>query len=146
VIPDYAKEMLRSTDQAALTNSLKPAISRKRRTAMVKIVVFVALLMAVAGCGGCQNLLLVENNSGTACTSVTVAVCDSSWTFNNLYPGEEQEVSVVYTKDDSFHVTVQFAGGGTLSGSFGYVTHGITGERIRITIQEDSIAFLQSRN
>ncbi len=111
---------------------------------MVKTVVYTIVLLAAAGCGTNQNLLLVENNSDKICASVTVAVCDSSWTFSNLYPGEQQEVSVVYTKDDSFHVSVRLAGGGALSSSFGYATHGVTGERIRITIQKESIAFVQS--
>jgi len=103
-----------------------------------------ALFLVASGCRSNENLLLVENNSGTVCTSVTVAVCDTSWTFSNLYSGGEQEVSVVYTNDDSFNVSVQFAGGRTLSGSFGYVTQGITGERIRISVNDESIAFLQS--
>jgi hypothetical protein len=110
----------------------------------ISLLALSALFLVTPGCGSNENLLLVENNSGTTCTSVTVAVCDSSWTFSNLYSGEEQEVSVVYTNDDSFHVSAQFAGGRTLSGSFGYVTHGITGERIRISIDDESIAFLQS--
>ncbi len=111
---------------------------------MRKVFIPALALLAITGCQSFENLVLIENNSKTVCTSVTVTVCDSTWTIQNMTPGEEREFTIVYTKDDSFHVTVQSANGKSLEGSFGYVTHGISGDRIRISIENDSIGFRQS--
>lgn len=111
---------------------------------MNKILIPVLVLLAVTGCGRLKNLVLIENNSNVVCTTISIAVCDSSWTLANLAPGEQHQFSVVYTSDDAFQVRVETADGGSLSGRFGYVTHDITGERIRISIENDNISFRQS--
>ncbi|MCK5131897.1 MAG: hypothetical protein KAR40_07070 [Candidatus Sabulitectum sp.] len=114
------------------------------RRALTPVIIIV--LLAVTGCRRSRNLILIENNSDMICTSVTIAVCDSSWTIQNMAPGEQREFSVIYTKDDAFHVSMEPADGRSLEGSFGYVTHGITGDRIRISIEDDSIFFMQNGN
>ncbi len=45
-----------------------------------------------------------------------------------------------------FKVRVESSAGTALEGNFGYVTRGITGNRVRISIEYDSIAFRQSGN
>lgn len=111
---------------------------------MRKILIPVVVLLAVTGCSRFKNLVLIENNSNVVCTTISIAVCDSSWTLENLAPGEQHQFTVVYTSDDAFQVRVETADGGSLNGGFGYVTHGITGERIRISIENDHISFRQS--
>ncbi len=111
---------------------------------MNKILVSMLLTVAVAGCGRSRNLILLENNSEKICTSVVVSVCDSVWTVKNMMPGAAREFAVVYTADDSFQVYLEFSEGDSLQGNFGYVTHGVSGDRIRISIENDSISFRQS--
>ncbi len=113
---------------------------------MKKLLVSAVVLLAVTGCRPCENLILIENNSDIVCTSVTVAVCDSTWTIENFAPGEQREYTIVYTRDDHFQVIVEKSDGEILEGNFGYVTHGIIGDRIRISIENDSISFRQSGN
>ncbi len=113
---------------------------------MSKRLLLFTMLAAIAGCGSRGNLILIENNSTAVCTTVTVAVCDSTWIIENMIPGDVHEFTVTYTHDDDFKVSVESSLGVTLEGNFGYVTHGITGDRVRISIEDDSIAFRQSGN
>jgi hypothetical protein len=104
------------------------------------------LLLAASGCKSSDNLLLVENNSDFVCTSVAVSVCDSSWAIQNMFKGDKYEFTVKYTTNDAFHVGVRFENGRSLSGTFGSATAGIIGDRIRISIENESINFRQSGN
>ena len=110
---------------------------------MQRKLILLSLLAAFTGCVSRGNLVLVENNSDTVCTTVTVAVCDSSWVIENMIPGEVHEFTVSYTHDDDFKVRVESSAGNSIEGNFGYVTHGMTGDRVRISIEDDSIAFRQ---
>ncbi|MCK5785815.1 MAG: hypothetical protein KAH54_04545 [Candidatus Sabulitectum sp.] len=103
-------------------------------------------LLALAGCMGRGNLVQVKNGSDEICGSITVSVCDSSWTIENLAPGETEEFTVVYTSDDHFQVIVENENGLTMEGNFGYVTHGINDETIEIIFFGDSLQFTQLRN
>ena len=111
---------------------------------MRKIMITVVILLAVTGCGRIENLVFIQNNSNVICTTVSIAVCDSSWILEGMAPGEQHQFTVVYTSDDAFQISVETADGGSLSGRFGDVTHGSTGERIRISIENDNIFFMQS--
>ena len=113
---------------------------------MRKFVITALAVLALAGCVGRGNQVLVKNGSDEVCISITVSVCGSSWTIENLAPGETEEFTVVYTSDDHFQVIAENENGRTLEGNFGYVTHGINGESIEIVFFGDSLQFTQLRN
>lgn len=106
----------------------------------------VIAVLALTGCERLTNRILIRNDSEEICPSITVAVCDSIWTVQNLAPGEQQEFTIVYTGDDHFQVIVERDDGQRLEGHFGYVTHGVTGDLITIAFTGDSISFSQSIN
>ena len=101
-------------------------------------------ILAITGCIGEKNRILVKNDSDENFHSVTVSVCDSTWTIQNFAPGEEQEFTVIYTRDDHYQITAETADGHIIEGGFGYVTHGINDDTIEITFISDSILFNQS--
>lgn len=67
------------------------------------------LILGLAGCVGQGNRILVRNDSDRIYSSVTVSVCDSTWVIHTLAPGEEKEFTIVYTSDDSFHISARTA-------------------------------------
>jgi hypothetical protein len=111
---------------------------------MKKALISVMAILAISGCIGEKNRILLRNDSDENFHSVTVSVCDSTWTIQNFAPGEKQEFTVVYTRDDHFTISAEAADGHVLEGGFGYVTHGISDETIEITFIGDSIRFNQS--
>lgn len=112
------------------------------RTTLISAMV----ILSLAGCIGQGNRILVRNDSDNIYSSVTISVCDSTWVLHTLAPGEEREFSIVYTSDDSFHISARTADEQIVEGSFGYVTHGISNETIEIVLRDDSIHFDQKRN
>ncbi|MCK5842226.1 MAG: hypothetical protein KAH31_08665 [Candidatus Sabulitectum sp.] len=112
------------------------------RTTLISAMV----ILGLAGCIEHGNRILVRNDSEQIYSSVTVSVCDSTWVIHTLAPGEEEEFSIVYTSDDSFHISARTAEEQIIEGSFGYVTHGISNETIEIVFSGDSIHFDQKRN
>lgn len=113
---------------------------------MKKALISVMAILAISGCIGEKNRILVKNDSNETFHSVTVSVCDSTWTIQNFAPGEVQEFTVVYTRDDHFEINAEAADGHIIEGGFGYVTHGISDETIEITFIGDSIRFNQKMN
>jgi len=111
---------------------------------MTKFLVPIISFLALTGCEGLKNRILIENDSALTCSAITVTVCDSTWTIHSMAPGEQWESTVVYTRDDHFQVLVEMNDGQTFEGDFGYVTHGITGDLIEISFSGDSIYFSQS--
>lgn len=111
---------------------------------MKKVLISVIVILAVSGCIGKKNRILVRNDSDKELHSVTVSVCDSTWTIQDFAPGEKQEFTVVYNRDDHFEIYAETADGSIIEGYFGYVTHGISDETIEITFIGDSIQFNQS--
>ncbi len=104
------------------------------------------IILGVAGCIGEKNRILVRNDSDRIYSSVTVSVCDSTWVIHTLAPEEEAEFTIVYTSDDSFHITAETTDEQIVEGSFGYVTHGLSDETIEIVFRGDSICFDQQTN
>ena len=113
---------------------------------MRKFLIPAIAILVLTGCDRMKNRILIRNDSADTCPSITVAVCDSTWTTENLAPGEQQEFTIVYSRDDHFQVIVERNDGQTLEGHFGYVTHGVTGDQITIVFAGDSILFSQSLN
>ncbi len=111
---------------------------------MIKFFVPLISFLALTGCDGLKNRILIKNDSALICSVMTVTVCDSTWTIHSMAPGEQWESTVVYTRDDHFQVLVEMDDGQTLEGHFGYVTHGITGDLVEISFTGDSISFSQS--
>lgn len=98
----------------------------------------------LTGCANFSNLIHIENNTEIQFTEVTISVCDSLWTINNMAPNEKFDFTIVYDRDDSFQITAVTASNDSISGNFGYVTHGMTGDRVWITLEDNAIAFRQS--
>ena len=113
---------------------------------MKKVLFLLVAILALTGCGGANNRVLIENRSDFIFTSITVAVCDSVWTIHNMAPGKQQEFTVVYNRDDHFRVKAIREDGLALEEGFGYVTHGIAGDLNRITMAGDSISYNLSMN
>lgn len=113
---------------------------------MKKSLISVMAILAISGCIGEKSRITVRNDSDESFRSVTVSVCDSTWTIENFSPGDEQEFTVVYTRDDHFQIRAEAADGRIIEGGFGYVTHGLSDETIEITFIGDSILFNQQIN
>ena len=113
---------------------------------MRKILIPVMVILSISGFIGEKNRIMVRNDSDENFHSVTVSVCDSTWTIKNFAPGEEQEFTVVYTRDDHFAISAEASDGHILEGGFGYVTHGVYDETVEITFIGDSIRFNQPIN
>ncbi len=110
----------------------------------MKICLFLLMVaLTLTACFSQDNQILVKNNTAKTLKSVTVSVCDSCWVIENLAPGEYESFFIVYSKDDSYQITVEYENTSTLEGNFGYVTQGLSNERIRISIEEESISFMQ---
>ncbi len=105
---------------------------------MKKTLAVITCVLVLAACGKLSNTVTVTNGTESAVEQITVSVCDSTWIIAELAPGESREFTAVYTLDDSFLVETP-----DFSGSFGYVTHGMTRDRAVITLREDSIQFEQ---
>lgn len=101
-------------------------------------------LFFFAGCQKSSNLVHVENNTDTHFTEVTVSVCDSMWVIRNMAPNEKHDFTVTYNRDDSYIITAVTSSNDSIVGNFGYVTHGISGDRVWISLEDKAIAFRQS--
>jgi len=112
------------------------------RTTLISAIV----ILGLAGCIGHENRIQVRNDSDRIYSSVTVSVCDSTWVIHTLAPVEEEEFTIVYTSDDSFHISAITTNEQIVEGSFGYVTHGISNETIEVVFRGDSIYFDQKTN
>ncbi|MEA3266907.1 MAG: hypothetical protein U9P42_08190 [Candidatus Fermentibacteria bacterium] len=113
---------------------------------MRTILISAMVMLGLAGCIGQGNRILVRNDSDRIYNSVTVSVCDSTWVIQTLAPGEEEEFTIVYTSDDSFHISAETTDEQIVEGNFGYVTHGISDDTIEIIFCGDSICFDQKTN
>lgn len=98
-----------------------------------------AVILLFIACGAFENRVIVSNETTETVSSVTISVCDLDWRIETLEPGEKVTFKAVYTTDGHFHVSSP-----ELSGDFGYVTHGLTGDQAVITFREDRIDFRQT--
>ena len=106
---------------------------------MKKTLAVIACILILVACGKLSNTVTVTNSTESTVRQITVSVCDSTWIIAELAPGDSREFIAVYTMDDSFLVETP-----DISGSFGYVTRGMTRDRAIITLREDSIQFIQT--
>ena len=106
---------------------------------MRTLTVSLVMLFLAAGCSRFENTVVVTNESDSAINGVTVSVCESTWTIEILNPGESKTFKATYNSDDHFRVSSP-----ALNGDFGYVTSGLTGDRVVIVFREDRIDFTQS--
>ncbi len=105
---------------------------------------FLFILFTLIGCNNFSNLVHIENNTEIQFSEVTISVCDSLWVIKNMAPNEKFDFKIIYNRDDSFLITAVTASNDSLTGNFGYVTHGMTGDRVWITLEDNAIAFRQS--
>lgn len=105
---------------------------------------FLFILFTLIGCNNFSNLVHIENNTEIQFSEVTISVCDSLWVIRNMAPNEKHDFTIVYDQDDSYHITAITDTNDSITGDFGYVTHGIAGDRVWITLEDNAIAFRQS--
>lgn len=111
----------------------------------MKLTISVVLVcLFLLGCENFSNLIHIENNSEIQFAEVTISVCDSLWVIQNMDPEEKHDFTASYSTDGSFLITAVTASNDSISGNFGYVTHSMTGDRVWISIEDDSIAFRQN--
>lgn len=107
---------------------------------MKKTHAVLTIILAVTACDKFNNTITVTNGSEMTVSEISVSVCDSSWTISELAPGESREFACWYNCDDQFKIETP-----ELSGNFGYVTSSMTEDRVVITLQRDSIQFVQTK-
>jgi hypothetical protein len=111
------------------------------------------LIVALLLCGGFvwwyherhQNRLTVENRSGQPIAVLRVAITGETATFRDVAADSQVTGTFRIASDDHFTVEGRLADGKRITGQFGYVTGGMSGQRARFVVQpEGKIEFHQS--
>ena len=107
----------------------------------IAVVLVAGLLVSLAGVwfvrAQLANQLTVVNESGQAIEWITIRVGRWPVRLEDIPPGESISARFDIKSDDSFAVEGQLADGTLIGGGFGYVTHGMYGERASFVVQRD---------
>jgi len=119
----------------------------KRTIFLLTLVLLVAGLMWAgwAGRERFQNRLFVENRSGQPITMLKIITGGETRVFHEVPDEAELSATFRIASDDHFAVDGLLANGTKVSGEFGYVTNGMSGEHAFFVIRpEGKIEFRQS--
>src|SRR5688572_14902946 len=109
---------------------------QKRRMAAVAAALVIA--GAVAGLWAARerlrNRLAVENESGQPLALLRVRISGEDIVFRDVPAGGGVSVAFSIRSDDHFAVEGRLADGTDIRGEFGYVTNGMSGQRVRFIV------------
>jgi len=101
---------------------------------VVTILAATVLLWATVR-GRFQNRVTIENDSGQPIRLMQVTTAGKTIEFKEIPDTGRMTAPFEIKSDDSFAVECRLADGTVTKGGFGYVTHGMYGQRVRFTVE-----------